>query len=42
MLIELHFITGFMVGFEFVSEESANHAVLDLGIARLMFTFFKD
>lgn len=42
MLLELHFLTGFMVGFEWVSEhEDANHIVLDLGIARLLFSFPK-
>lgn len=43
MLLELHFITGFMFGAEWVNEyEDANHFVLDLGIVRLMASFPKD
>ena len=43
MLVELSFLTGFMVGFEWVSDfEDAHHVVLDLGIARLLLTFPKD
>jgi hypothetical protein len=43
MLLELNFITGFMVGAEWVNEyEDCNHLVIDLGIVRLLFTFFKD
>ena len=42
MLLELHFITGFMIGIEWVNEyEDANHLVLDLGIIRLMGSFPK-
>jgi hypothetical protein len=42
MLLELHFITGFMLGIEWVNEyEDANHLVLDLGIIRLMGSFPK-
>ena len=42
MLIELHLLTGFMVGFEWISEfEEANHVVLDLGIARILLSFPK-
>jgi hypothetical protein len=42
MLLELHFITGFMIGCEWVNEyEDANHLVLDLGIVRLMGSFPK-
>jgi len=42
MLLELHFITGFMFGIEWVNEyEDANHLVLDLGIVRLMGSFPK-
>jgi hypothetical protein len=42
MLVELHFIMGFMVGAEWVSEyEDANHFVLDLGIVRIMASFPK-
>jgi hypothetical protein len=42
MLLELHFITGFMLGIEWVNEyEDANHLVLDLGILRLMGSFPK-
>jgi hypothetical protein len=44
MILELHFITGFMVGFEYVSmqEDDATHLILDLGIVRLLFSFIKD
>jgi len=43
MLLELHFITGFMVGAEWVNEyDEANHLVLDLGIVRIMASFPKD
>ena len=42
MLLELHFITGFMLGIEWVNEyEDANHLVLDLGILRLIGSFPK-
>ena len=41
MILEAKFITGFMIGFELVNEEEANHFVLDLGIVRLLFTFLK-
>jgi hypothetical protein len=43
MLVELHLLTGFMIGFEYVSDfEDAHHLVVDLGIARLLLTFPKD
>jgi hypothetical protein len=44
MIVELHFITGFMLGFEYVSIEGddANHLVIDFGIVRLMVSFIKD
>lgn len=43
MLLELSFLTGFMVGFEWVSDfEDAHHVVIDLGIARLLLTFPKE
>lgn len=43
MLLELHFITGFMLGVEWVNEyDEANHLVLDLGIVRFMASFPKD
>ena len=42
MILEAHFLTGFMVGFEWVNEmEEVNHLVLDLGIVRFLFTFPK-
>lgn len=43
-MLELHLITGLMFGFEYVDteESDATHAVIDLGIIRLLFTFFKD
>ena len=43
MMVELHFIMGFMLGIEYVNleESDATHLVIDLGIARIMFTFFK-
>jgi hypothetical protein len=44
MIVELHFIMGFMLGFEYVNipEDDATHLVLDFGIARLMISFIKD
>ena len=44
MIVELHFIMGFMIGFEYVSieEDDATHLVIDLGIVRIMFSFLKD
>ena len=42
MILELHFICGFMFGFEYVDEEEATYYVLDLGIARLMLASPKD
>lgn len=43
MLLELHFITGFMIGAEWVNEyDEHNHLVIDLGIVRLMASFPKD
>lgn len=43
-MLELHFITGLMFGFEYVDMEEADatHVVIDLGIVRFLFTFFKD
>ena len=43
MILELHFIMGFMVGIEYVDieESDATHLVLDLGIVRIMATFPK-
>ena len=43
MMVELHFITGVMLGIEYVNLEDsdATHLILDLGIVRIMFTFFK-
>lgn len=42
MLIEIFFITGFMIGFEIISIDLENEiehtVVLDLGIVRLMLT----
>lgn len=35
--IDLHFINGFMFGFEFVKENDFNYLVIDLFIVRLMF-----
>ena len=35
--LDLHFINGFMLGFEFVKEEDYNYVVLDLFIVRIMF-----
>ena len=44
MMLELNFITGFMVGFEYVNieEDDATHLIVDLGIVRLLFSFIKD
>jgi hypothetical protein len=44
MIVELHFIMGFMLGFEYVSiaEDDATHLVIDLGIVRIMVSFIKD
>jgi len=44
MMLELSFITGFMVGFEYVNieEDDATHLILDLGIVRLLFSFIKE
>lgn len=44
MIVELHFITGFMLGFEYVNIEGddASHLVIDLGIVRIMASFIKD
>ena len=42
MILELHFICGFMFGFEYVDQEEANYYVLDLGIIRLMLANPKD
>jgi hypothetical protein len=43
MILELHFIMGFMVGIEYVDleESDATHLVLDLGIVRIMASFLK-
>ena len=44
MIVELHFIMGFMLGFEYVNipEDDATHLVIDFGIVRLMISFIKD
>lgn len=44
MIVELHFIMGFMIGFEYVNieEDDATHLVIDLGIVRIMASFLKD
>jgi hypothetical protein len=40
MSIELSFLTGFMVGFEYIDEyEDCRHLILDVGIFRLLFSF---
>ena len=36
MILELHFIYGFMLGFEYVDDDGIKYYVLDLGIVRLM------
>ena len=36
MILELHFIYGFMLGFEYVYDDDIKYYVLDLGIIRLM------
>ena len=36
MILELHFIYGFMFGFEYVDDDGIKYYVLDLGIVRLM------
>jgi len=36
MILELHFIYGFMIGFEYVDDDGIKYYVLDLGIVRLM------
>lgn len=43
-MLEANLITGLMFGFEYVdvAESDATHVVLDLGIIRLVFTFFRD
>jgi hypothetical protein len=43
MILELHFIMGFMVGVEYVNleESDATHLILDLGIVRIMASFLK-
>jgi hypothetical protein len=43
MILELHFIMGFMVGIEYVNleESDASHLILDLGIVRIMASFLK-
>ena len=43
MILELHFIMGFMVGIEYVNleESDATHLILDLGIVRIMASFLK-
>ena len=39
MIINLHFITGFSVGFEYVpSFDDESHFVIDLGIIRILFS----
>jgi hypothetical protein len=42
MILELHFIFGFMIGFEYVDEDDVKYYVLDLGIVRLMLASPKD
>ena len=42
MILELHFIFGFMIGFEYVDEDDVKYYVLDLGIIRLMLANPKD
>lgn len=44
MILELHFIMGFMVGIEYVNieESDATHLILDLGIVRIMASFIKE
>ena len=42
MIVELHFICGFMFGFEYVDEDDVKYYVLDLGIIRLMLASPKD
>jgi hypothetical protein len=42
MILELHFICGFMIGFEYVDEDDVKYYVLDLGIVRLMLASPKD
>lgn len=42
MILELHFICGFMIGFEYVDEDGIKYYVLDLGIVRLMLASPKD
>lgn len=40
MSIELSFLTGFMVGFEYIDEyDDCRHLILDIGIIRLLFSF---
>ena len=43
MIVELHFIMGFMIGIEYVNieESDATHFIIDLGILRIMFSFIK-
>jgi hypothetical protein len=39
MNLELYFLTGFMVGFEYVAEyDDCRHLIVDLGIFRLLFS----
>ena len=42
MILELHFICGFMFGFEYVDDDGIKYYVLDLGIVRLMLANPKD
>ncbi len=40
MSIELSFLTGFMVGLEYIDEyDDCRHLILDVGIFRLLFSF---
>lgn len=39
MFFSVALITGCMLGFEYVEEESVNHIVVDLFFFRLLFTF---
>jgi hypothetical protein len=39
MIINLHFITGFCIGFEYVpSFDDESHFVIDLGVIRILFS----
>jgi hypothetical protein len=39
MMINLYFITGFSIGFEYVPDfDEESHLAIDLGIIRIMFS----